>query len=295
MTKIKVAASQMPCSWDIDANIALAETLVRDAAAQGAQIILLQELFETPYFCQDVDEKYKELAKPLKNNALIQVFQKLAAELEVVLPVSYYEKGDNGLYNSIVIIDADGTIKNHYRKTHIPEFPGYHENEYFDEGDSGFKVTQTRYAKIGVGICWDQWFPEAARAMTLMGAELLFYPTAIGSEPSQKNHDSRDHWQRVMQGHSGANLIPVIASNRVGTEAGKNTSMQFYGSSFITNCLGAKIEEAHRESTGVIVAEVDLAESALHRQDWGVFQTRQPKAYGILCEDLPKPAYSDTI
>ncbi len=285
----------MPCSWDIDANIAQAQSLVRDAAAQGAQIILLQELFETPYFCQDINDKFKELAKPLKDNALIATFQKLALELEVVLPVSYYEKGKNGLYNSIAIIDADGTVKNHYRKTHIPEFPGYHENEYFEVGDSGFEVTQTRYAKIGVGICWDQWFPEAARAMTLMGAELLLYPTAIGSEPSQSGHDSRDHWQRVMQGHSGANLVPVIASNRVGCEDGNNSSMTFYGSSFITDGMGAKIIEADRDSTSVIVADIDLANSALLRQDWGVFQTRQPKAYGILTQDLPKPTYSDEV
>ena len=295
MTSIKVAATQMPCSWDMEANIAQAQILVRDAAAQGAQIILLQELFETPYFCQDINDKFKELAKPLKDNALIATFQKLALELEVVLPVSYYEKGENGLYNSIAIIDADGVVKNHYRKTHIPEFPGYHENEYFEAGDSGFEVTQTRYAKIGVGICWDQWFPEAARAMTLMGAELLLYPTAIGSEPSQGEHDSRDHWQRVMQGHSGANLVPVIASNRVGREDGSHTSMKFYGSSFITDGMGAKVIEADRDSTAVIVADIDLAKSGLLRQDWGVFQTRQPKAYEILTKNLPKPTYSDEV
>ncbi len=295
MSTIKVAATQMACSWDIDANIAQAHALVRTAAKQGAQIILLQELFETPYFCQDINDKFKELARPLQNNPLIQGFQKLAIELEVVLPISYYEKADNGLFNSIAIIDADGSIKNHYRKTHIPEFPGYHENEYFDAGDSGFQVTQTRYAKIGVGICWDQWFPEAARAMALMGAELLLYPTAIGTEPSQNDHDSRDHWQRVMQGHSGANLVPVIASNRVGCEDGNTTSMTFYGSSFISDCLGKKIAEADRNNSSVIVADIDLTQSAIARQDWGVFQTRQPKAYNLLTQELPKPAYSDQV
>ena len=290
MRNVTVAATQMRCSWDTEDNIIQAMNLVREAAQQGAQIILLQELFETPYFCQDIDAKFKSLAQGIDKNALIQRFQALAKELEVVLPISFYEHAKAGLFNSIAVIDADGSIKNHYRKTHIPDSIGYYEDHYFDAGNTGFVVTQTRYAKIGVGICWDQWFPEAARAMALMGAELLFYPTAIGSEPSDPSLDSKDHWQRVMQGHAGANLVPVIASNRVGTEVGKNASITFYGSSFISDEHGALLEVADRNSQGILVHTLDLDQTAENRRQWGVFHTRQPHQYGILTEQI-KPEH----
>lgn len=279
MRNVTVAATQMSCSWDIDNNILKAEKLVREAVDQGAQIVLLQELFETPYFCQDINAEFKDLAQEVGSSKLIQCFSALAKELEVVLPISFYEKDENELFNSIVIIDADGQIKNRYRKTHIPDTPGYHEDHYFSPGDTGFMVTDTRYGKIGVGICWDQWFPEAARSMVLMGAELLFYPTAIGSEPSDPELDSRDHWQRVMQGHGAANLVPVIASNRVGIEQGQQSQITFYGSSFISNEYGAMTNVADRYTEGVLVSTIDLDQAKENREQWGIFHTRQPEHY----------------
>jgi len=279
MRNVTVAATQMSCSWNIESNMERAERLVREAAAQGAQIILLQELFETPYFCQDIDEGFKELAQEMGSSVLLNRFAALATELNVVLPVSFYERSGDQLFNSIAIIDANGEIKNRYRKTHIPDTPGYHEDHYFSPGDTGFMVTQTQYGKIGVGICWDQWFPEAARSMALMGAELIFYPTAIGSEPSDPDLDSRDHWQRVMQGHAAANLVPVIASNRVGVEMGRSTQITFYGSSFICNEYGAITDMADRYTEGVLVATFDLDVVKQNRDQWGIFHTRQPERY----------------
>ncbi len=282
MAKLKVAATQMACSWDTEQNVDRAEQLVREAAALGAQVILLQELFETPYFCKDKLEKYFELSHPVANNPLIQKFQKLAKELEVVLPISFYENSGNSFFNSLAVIDADGKVLGVYRKSHIPDGPGYSEKFYFSPGDTGFRVWDTAYARIGTGICWDQWFPEAARAMALMGAEALLYPTAIGSEPHLENFDSRDHWQRVMQGHAGANLLPVITSNRIGHEDGESCSLDFYGSSFITDHTGAKLAEADRESSAVITAEFDLDEIRQARVAWGVFRDRRPDLYGHL-------------
>lgn len=279
MRKVTVAATQFACSWDRKANIATAEALVRNAHAQGAQIILIQELFEAPYFCQDQKPEYFDLAAPVADNPLIQHFQALARELSVVLPLSFFEKANNAHYNSLVTIDADGTILGLYRKSHIPDGPGYQEKFYFNPGDTGFQVYQTRYARIGTAICWDQWFPEAARVMALQGAELLFYPTAIGSEPQDPTLDSRDHWQRVMQGHSGANLMPVIASNRIGTETFDSGSITFYGSSFITDAKGAKLVEADRMSQAVLVQEFDLDDVARIRTGWGVFRDRRPALY----------------
>lgn len=227
---VTVAATQMACSWDTPANIANAERLVRQAAAQGAQIILIQELFEAPYFCQKPNADYTQLATTVEENPAITHFQKVAAELKVVLPISFFERAGRARFNSIAILDADGNNLGIYRKSHIPDGPGYHEKYYFNPGDTGFKVWDTAYARIGVGICWDQWFPECARSMALMGAEILFYPTAIGSEPHDANITSREHWQRVQQGHAGANLMPLVASNRIGREEQDGYDITFYGS-----------------------------------------------------------------
>lgn len=276
---VTVAATQMACSWDRQANIANAEKLVREAAAKGAQVILIQELFETPYFCQKPNPEYLQLATSVEDNPAIQHFREVAAELQVVLPISFFEVAGRARFNSIAIIDADGKVLGVYRKSHIPDGPGYHEKYYFNPGDTGFKVWNTRYAKIGVAICWDQWFPETARSMALMGAELLFYPTAIGSEPHDPNITSRDHWQRVQQGHAGANLMPLIASNRVGTEEQDGYDITFYGSSFIANQFGAKVEEMDETSEGVLVHEFDLDQLEHIRSAWGVFRDRRPNLY----------------
>lgn len=281
MRKVKVAATQMSCSWNREEVLDKAEKLVRKAAAEGANIILLQELFETPYFCQKQKFEYFDLAKPLSENAAVKRFTEVAKELQVVLPISFYEKTGNTAFNTIAIIDADGTILGTYRKTHIPDGLPYAEKFYFTPGDTGFKVWKTKYADIGVGICWDQWFPEAARSMALLGAELLFYPTAIGSEPTL-NIDSKPHWQHAMQGHAAANIMPVIASNRIGTETDDESSMTFYGSSFIADQTGTIVEEADRETESVLVHEFDLDAIAQMRREWGVFRDRRPEMYGTL-------------
>lgn len=281
MRKVKVAATQMSCSWNREEVLDKAEKLVRKAAAEGANIILLQELFETPYFCQKQKFEYFDLAKPLSGNAAVKRFTEVAKELQVVLPISFYEKAGNTAFNTIAIIDADGTILGTYHKTHIPDGLPYAEKFYFTPGDTGFKVWKTKYADIGVGICWDQWFPEAARSMALLGAELLFYPTAIGSEPTL-NVDSKSHWQHAMQGHAAANIMPVIASNRIGTETDDESSMTFYGSSFISDQTGTIVEEADRETESVLVHEFDLDAIAQMRREWGVFRDRRPEMYGTL-------------
>ncbi|MGP0584442.1 N-carbamoylputrescine amidase [Paenibacillus timonensis] len=282
MRNVKVAATQMSCSSNREENIAKADQLVRQAAAQGAQIILLQELFETPYFCQKEKSDYYVYATELEENAAIQHFRKVAKELEVVLPISFYEKKNNARYNSLAVIDADGEVLGRYRKSHIPDGPGYEEKFYFNPGDTGFKVWKTRYAKIGVGVCWDQWYPEAARCMALMGAELLFYPTAIGSEPQDGSIDSKDHWQMCMLGHAASNLMPVIASNRVGTETDEESSITFYGSSFIAGPQGNKVAEADRAEETVLVAEFDLDQLEIQRIEWGIFRDRRPDLYKII-------------
>ena len=279
---VTVAATQMACSWDRDANIANAERLVRQAAAQGAQIILIQELFETPDFCQKPNPEYLLLATEAEQNPAIAHFSKLAAELQVVLPISFFERAGRARVNSIAILDADGRNLGIYRKSHIPDGPGYHEKYYFNPGDTGFKVWNTRYAKIGVGICWDQWFPECARSMALQGAELLFYPTAIGSEPHDATISSRDHWQRVQQGHAGANLMPLIASNRIGREEQDGYDITFYGSSFIADQFGAKLQELNETEEGILVQRFDLDELEKIRSAWGVFRDRRPNLYGAL-------------
>lgn len=280
--KVTVAATQMACSWDIDANIDRAEALVRQAAGSGANIVLLQELFETPYFCITADPRHFKLARSREGHPTIERMQALAKELNVVLPVSFFEKSGLAYYNSIVVVDADGSVVGHYRKSHIPDFPLYEEKFYFSPGDTGFRVFDTKYGRIGIGICWDQWFPEAARAMTLQGAELLFYPTAIGSELHKPELDSMGHWQMTMRGHAAANILPVVASNRLGTEQEGDLSLEFYGSSFIADHVGNKVADADRTSEGVLVHEFDLAAIADYRREWGVFRDRRPDLYPAL-------------
>lgn len=279
MSKVIVAATQMSCTSSIEENISKAEKMVRQAAAKGAQIILLQELFETPYFCQKEKADFYMYATELENNKAVMHFIKIAKELQVVLPISFYEKKNNARYNSVAVIDADGTVLGTYRKSHIPDGPGYEEKFYFNPGDTGFKVWNTRYAKIGVGICWDQWYPEAARCMVLMGAEILLYPTAIGSEPQDPGIDSKDHWQMCMRGHAAANLVPVVASNRIGPEREDESEINFYGSSFIAGPQGQIIAEANRTDETVLVAEFDLEQLAAQRSEWGIFRDRRPDLY----------------
>lgn len=282
MRLVKVAATQMSCTNDINANILKADNLVREAAKDGAKIILLQELFETYYFCQKEKSDYYIYANELENNLAIKHFKEVAKELDVVLPISFYEKKNNARYNSVAIINADGTILGKYRKSHIPDGPGYEEKFYFNPGDTGFKVWNTKFAKIGVGICWDQWYPEAARCMSLMGAEILFYPTAIGSEPQDKSIDSKDHWQICMRGHAGANILPVVASNRVGVEIDDDSSISFYGSSFISNHQGKIVKELNRNEENFITYEFNLDEIQNMRIEWGIYRDRRPDLYNTI-------------
>ncbi|PLW70918.1 N-carbamoylputrescine amidase [Pseudohalioglobus lutimaris] len=276
---VTFAATQLTTSWDLEDNQRKAEVAVREAHAAGAQVILLQELFATPYFCKTQQYHHLDLAAPLAGNPLVERFARLAAELQVVLPLSYYERDTNTFFNSLVMIDADGTVMDNYRKSHIPDGPGYCEKFYFTPGDTGFKVWKTRYGVFGAGICWDQWFPETARCCALMGAEAMLYPTAIGSEPQDPSLDSSAHWQRVMQGHAAANVIPVIASNRTGTEEDDGITTHFYGSSFITDHTGEKIAEAGREEEKILLASIDLDEAASYRRAWGLFRDRRPDLY----------------
>lgn len=280
--KVTVAATQFACTENRDENLATAERLIRAAAAKGANIILIQELFETPYFCKDHSIAYFDLARPMNESPAVKRFQALARELNVVLPASVYEKSGNAFYNSVAIVDADGSVLGTYRKAHIPESPGYHEKFYFSPGDTGFRVWRTKFGTIGVGICWDQWFPETARAMALLGAELLFFPTAIGAEPQDLSIDSRDHWQRAMQGHAASNVMPVIASNRIGTEKGERWTVTYYGSSFITDQTGAFVQQAERTGEAVLTATFDLDALRSYRTAWGVFRDRRPDLYGPL-------------
>ena len=283
MREITVAATQMACTDDEGANVARAERLVREAADKGAQIILLQELFAGPYFCQDELPEHFGRARPIDGHPVIEHFRAIASELGVVLPISVFERANNAFFNAIAVLDACGAVLGTYRKSHIPQGSGYQEKYYFSPGDTGFRVFDSRFGKVGVAICWDQWFPECARAMALMGAEILFYPTAIGTELLDPAYDSAPHWQTVMQGHAAANLMPLVASNRVGTEKGRNgTELTFYGSSFIAGWQGRKMAEADRKSEGVITARFDLDEIAANRAAWGIFRDRRPDLYGTL-------------
>ena len=283
MRMVTVATTQMACTDDRIECVVHAEQMIRDAAGQGAGIILLQELFEGHYFCQDEDPRAFLRAHPVEGHPTIEHFKGVARELGVVLPISFYEKAGHARFNSIAIIDADGVNLGVYRKSHIPHGFGYQEKFYFSPGDTGFRVWDTAFGRIGVGICWDQWFPECARSMALMGAEILFYPTAIGSEVSNDGWDSSGHWQRVQQGHAGANLVPLVAANRVGTEPGQNgTEMTFYGSSFIADQFGEKVAEADRSSETVLTHSFDLDEVARTRDYWCVFRDRRPDLYAGL-------------
>lgn len=287
MREVTIAAIQMSCSRDVKENIEKAAKLIRAAAEAGAQIILPSELFERQYFCQERRYDYYDYAKPLSENDAVQSMKALAKELGVVIPVSFYEAGEGRqLFNSVAVIDADGEVLGIYRKTHIPDDHYYQEKFYFTPGNTGFKAFKTRYATIGVGICWDQWFPETARCMALQGAELLFYPTAIGSEPILEC-DSMEHWRRCMQGHAASNLIPVIAANRIGEETVEpcpengmqKSALNFYGSSFITDNTGALCAELPRGEEGVLVSTFDLDALKADRLNWGLFRDRRPEMY----------------
>ncbi len=286
MRKVKYAGIQMQCTKSVEENIAKADKMVRKAASEGAKIILLPELFERQYFCQERNYDYYLYARSLEDDEAVNHFKKVAAELEVVLPISFYEKDVNVFYNTTAVIDADGSVLGIYRKTHIPDDHYYQEKFYFTPGDTGFKVWDTRYGKIGIGICWDQWFPETARGMAVQGAEILFYPTAIGSEPILEV-DSMPHWRRCMQGHAACNVIPVVAANRIGEEyvepsdenGGQKSSLVFYGSSFVTDSTGEIVMQASRDKEEIVYGESDLDENRDLRVSWGLFRDRRPPMY----------------
>jgi N-carbamoylputrescine amidase len=278
--QVRVAALQCALGDSLEANVARVEQLVRDAAAQGAQVILPSELFEGPYFCREEKDAFFDWAKPVEGHPTIGRFQRLAQELGVVLPVSFFEREGHAYYNSLAMVDADGALLGVYRKSHIPDGPGYEEKFYFRPGNTGFKVWDTRYGKLGVGICWDQWYPECARAMMLLGADLLLYPTAIGTEPENPELDTKDLWQRAMIGHAVSNVVPVVAANRIGTEG----TQSFYGHSFIANHRGDKVAELGRTEPGVILAEFDLEEIRRNRASFGFFRDRRPDLYGVLTQ-----------
>jgi N-carbamoylputrescine amidase len=282
MPTLTVAATQMPCSGDAAANLDRAESLVRAAAGRGARLILLQELFETPYFCKDQQADWFALARPREGNPVIARFAALAREVGAVLPISFFERANSAYYNSLVVIDADGSVLETYRKSHIPQGPGYEEKFYFSPGDTGFRVWDTAVGRIGAAICWDQWFPEAARACALMGAEVMLYPTAIGSEPTAPEMDTMGHWHRAMQGHAASNILPVVASNRIGHEVGQTCDVTFYGGSFITDHTGAMLAEADRVSETVLTADLDLEANRLFRAGWGLLRDRRPDLYTAL-------------
>ena len=280
MRHLTLAATQFACSWDLPANADRAEVLVRAAAGQGAGLILLQELFATPYFCITQRPEYFDLAAPAAGHPLIARFADLARELGVVLPVSFFERAGQAFFNSVAMVDADGRVLGVYRKSHIPQGPGYEEKFYFSPGDTGFRVWETAAGRVGVGICWDQWFPESARSMALLGAEVLLYPTAIGSEPPNPAYDSQPHWEMTQRGHAAANVMPLVASNRIGREvAPEGRDVTFYGSSFIAGPAGDLLAKASRDGEEVLTATVDLDEIAALRRSWGVFRDRRPDLY----------------
>ena len=277
---VRVAATQCAFTASLEENVARVEALVRQAAAQGAQVILPSELFEGPYFCREEKDAFFDLARPVEGHPTIARFQALARELGVVIPVSFFERDGHAHYNSLAMVDADGALLGVYRKSHIPDGPGYEEKFYFRPGNTGFKVWPTRFGRLGVGICWDQWYPECARAMMLLGAEILLYPTAIGTEPETPELDTKDLWQRAMVGHAVSNVVPVVASNRIGTEGDQT----FYGHSFIASHRGELVAELGRTDTGVILADLDLEEIRRNRASFGFFRDRRPDLYGILAE-----------
>jgi len=278
---VNLAALQTHYGPDLQDNIDRTIVLIREAAAAGAQIILPSELFQGPYFCTTQDERWFATAYPALEHPCVTQLQPIAAELGVVIPVSIFEREGPRYYNSVVILDADGTALGTYRKSHIPDGPGYQEKYYFRPGDTGFKVWNTRYAKIGVGICWDQWYPEAARDMALLGAEVLFYPTAIGSEPHDGTLDTRDPWRRAMQGHAVSNIMPVVAANRIGVEKGLGDDQHFYGSSFVADHRGDLIADLSRTEEGIATGTIDLTFLDRHRAAWGFFRDRRPELYDL--------------
>ena len=294
MRLLSVAVTQMACSEDRAENIRRACALVEEAASKGAQVVLLQELFETPYFCIDIDPAYRGEATTVDANPAIAAIRPLAARLDVVVPVSFYERADDGrLFNSLAVVDAGGDLLGVYRKSHIPDFPAYEEAFYFAPGDTGFRVWETKHVRLGCGVCWDQWFPEAARIMALAGAELLAYPTAIGRPVKSRAvqpTDSKPHWQRTMQGHAAANQVPLAASNRIGIETGKHDVTEFYGGSFIADATGGKLVELDETTPGVGVAAVDLDAAAALRRLWGIYRTRRTDLYGPIETQAP-PEY----
>ncbi len=277
---VRVAATQCAFTEDLAENVARVEALVRQAAAAGAQVILPSELFEGPYFCREEKDAFFDLARPAEGHPTIARFQALARELGVVIPVSFFERDGHAHYNSLAMVDADGALLGIYRKSHIPDGPGYEEKFYFRPGNTGFKVWATRFGKVGAGICWDQWYPECARVLMLMGAELLLYPTAIGTEPENPGLDTKDLWQRAMVGHAVSNVVPVVAANRIGTEGDQT----FYGHSFIADHRGEKVAELGRTDTGFITADLDLAEIRRNRASFGFFRDRRPDLYGLISE-----------
>ena len=291
MPQTMVAAVQMSCTADPAENIAHAEELVRQVAAQGAQIVLLPDLFERPYFCQERRYEYYAYATPVNENPAVQRFREVCRELEIVMPISFYEADGTRLFNSVAMIDADGSVMGVYRKTHIPDDHYYQEKFYFTPGNTGFRVFETRYGKVGVGICWDQWFPETARCLALAGADVILYPTAIGSEPIL-DVDSAGHWQRTMQGHSAANVVPVAAANRYGVEVvtpcaengNQQSALRFYGTSFLTDETGAVLAQAGRDGDAVLTASYDFAANRQARLEWGLFRDRRPGCYGAICD-----------
>ena len=291
MRKIKVAAVQMAMTRVVEENILHADKLVREAASNGANVILLSELMERQYFCQEERYDYYQYATPLNENPAVLHFKEVCKELNIVMPISFYEKDVNVLYNTIAMIDSDGTILGIYRKTHIPDDHYYQEKFYFTPGNTGFKVWDTAYGKIGVGICWDQWFPETARAMAIKGAEILLYPTAIGSEPILEV-DSMEHWRICMRGHAGSNVVPVVAANRIGLEevtpcpenGNQSSAIKFFGSSFICDQTGSLVASASRDKEEILYAEFDLDEINEGRLSWGLFRDRRPECYKVICE-----------
>ena len=280
--EVTLAATQMACSWEIEVNLDRAEGLVRAAAAAGAGVVLLQEFFETPYFCIDQDSRHMALARPVEGHPTVERFRRLAAELGVVLPLSIVERAGHAVFDSVVMVDADGARLGVYRKSHIPDAVGYQEKHYFAPGDTGFKIWRTKAGVLGVGICWDQWFPESARAFALRGAEVLLYPTAIGVDPPHPEHSSVGAWRRVQQGHAAANLMPLVASNRIGVETGDAVSVRFYGSSFIADQRGAIVAQASEDTQEVVTATFDLDEVRRYRDSWSMFRDRRPELYGPL-------------
>ena len=285
MREVTFAATQMACSKNSKDNIDKAVNIIESAAKKGANVVLIQELFETQYFCKDQKEELFELAKPFEDNPTIHLMSKVAKDNNVVLPISFFEKANKAHFNTIAMIDSDGTIMGKYRKSHIPDGPGYQEKFYFNPGNTGFKVWDIKFCKAGVGICWDQWSSEGAKIMALKGAEVILYPTAIGGEPDNNDDfDSSDMWQRAMIGHAAVNQVPIVASNRIGSEEGYEVSNFFYGRSFITDFTGEIKAEASRDKEEILIAKIDLDEAEGFRNSWGIFRDRRPDLYRALLD-----------